>query len=327
MATTTSPVSTGLFSNTLFIRALGWSNLAVMFAFLANTFATFWIGLPGSSFSGGAIGIMQMLLYPVSIIIAVMLVLRSSDRTLRQDSFRISDINVFFIRAAFWIVLLIGLVDSVISFLRIEEMLLPLVGEELEKNLIRPLFRGPYVHVPLMILGIIIAMFTKTKGFHWLALLIVVAELLIVIFRFIFSYEQAFMADLVRFWYGAFFLFASAFTLLEEGHVRVDIFYAGMAEKSKGWINAIGSIFLGMTLCWTILILGMAQKTSIINSPILRFETTQSGYGLYVKYLMAGFLGVFAISMMIQFVSYLMGAVADYRGEEGKYEPNGSGAH
>jgi len=39
---------------------------------------------------------------------------------------------------------------------------------------------------------------------------------MIVISRFIFSYEQAFMADLVRFWYGALFLFASAYTLLED---------------------------------------------------------------------------------------------------------------
>jgi TRAP-type mannitol/chloroaromatic compound transport system permease small subunit len=152
-------------------------------------------------------------------------------------------------------------------------------------------------------------------------LLIVIAELLIVFLRFIFSYEQAFMGDLVRFWYGAFFLFASAYTLVEEGHVRVDILYAGFEKKTKGWVNAIGTTFMGIALCWTIMILGMGQKTSIINSPVLNFETTQQGFGLYVKYMMAAFLAIFAISMMIQFVSYLMAAVADYRGEEGGYEP------
>lgn len=196
-----------------------------------------------------------------------------------------------------------------------------------DKNLGRSQFRGPYVHIPLIIMGILLATRTKTLGFHWLALLIVIGELMIVVFRFIFSYEQAFMSDLVRFWYGALFLFASAHTLLEEGHVRVDILYAGLKEKSKGRINAIGTIFLGISLCWMIILTGMAQKTSIINSPLLNFETTQSGFGLYVKYMMAGFLGIFAISMMIQFVSYLMAAVADYRGEDGKYVPSGSGAH
>ncbi|MGI9407515.1 MAG: hypothetical protein ACR2O4_14180, partial [Hyphomicrobiaceae bacterium] len=57
-----------------------------------------------------------------------------------------------------------------------------------------------------------------------------------------------------------------------------------------------------------------------INAPILSLETSQSGYGMYVKYLMAGFLGVFAVSMMIQFSSYLLESVADYRGDPGGKE-------
>jgi len=68
-------------------------------------------------------------------------------------------------------------------------------------------------------------------------------------------------------------------------------------------------------LCWIILFVGMDNKSSINNSPILAFETTQTGFSMYVKYLMAGFLALFAISMMIQFVSYLLDAVADIRGE------------
>ena len=327
MASTTVQNRNGLFSNPLFVRSLGWSNLWVMFAYLFNNFATFWGGLPGASMYNGTVGLLQLLLYPAVIIMAVFWTLRRREVTLRQDSYTISDMNAFLIRAAFWAVVLVGCMDSLISFLRVEDMLSGLVGETMDKNLGRSQFRGPYVHIPLIIMGILLATRTKTLGFHWLALLIVIGELMIVVFRFIFSYEQAFMSDLVRFWYGALFLFASAHTLLEEGHVRVDILYAGLKEKSKGRINAIGTIFLGISLCWMIILTGMAQKTSIINSPLLNFETTQSGFGLYVKYMMAGFLGIFAISMMIQFVSYLMAAVADYRGEDGKYVPSGSGAH
>jgi len=39
---------------------------------------------------------------------------------------------------------------------------------------------------------------------------------------------------------------------------------------------------------------------------------------MYVKYLMAGFLGVFAVTMAVQFVSYFLESVADYRDEPGK---------
>ncbi len=64
----------------------------------------------------------------------------------------------------------------------------------------------------------------------------------------------------------------------------------------------------------------MASRTSVIISPMTVFEVTQAGFGMYVKYLMAAFLGVFAISMMLQFVSQLFDAVADTRNEPGGKE-------
>ncbi len=306
-------------------RIIGWSILFIMFAFLANNFLTYWGGLPGPAFAS-PLSLVQLALYPLAIVVALLWVSRRPNITLRDDSLRISNMNSFLIRACFFAVLYVGIVDMVISFLRVEALLGPLVGDEMRINLGRPQFRGVYVHYPLIVLGIFSAMRSRVLGVEWLALMVVVAELAIVFSRFIFSYEQSFMADLVRYWYGALFLFASAYTLLEEGHVRVDIFYAGFRDKAKGRINAFGSIFMGITLCWTILIIGMGSKSSIINSPLLNFEVTQSGFGMYVKYMMAGFLGLFAISMMIQFVSYFMTAIADYRGDPGKKTPTGAGA-
>jgi TRAP-type mannitol/chloroaromatic compound transport system permease small subunit len=167
----------------------------------------------------------------------------------------------------------------------------------------------------------VIAAFHRGVGFHWLALLVVGAEMLIVISRFIFSYEQAFMADLVRFWYAPLVLFASAYTLLEEGHVRADVLYSLFSDRAKGISNAIGSVFLGMSLCWVILIFGMGSRSAIINAPLLSFEVTQTGFGMYVKYWMAGFLAIFAATMLLQFSGYFLEALADIRGEPGKRQP------
>ena len=215
-------------------------------------------------------------------------------------------ITAYIVRAAFWAVLLVGLADAVVSFLRVEGFLPALVGNKLTIDLGRSSFRGTGCTFPLIVLGIVIAIFHRGLGFPWLALLVVAAELLIVISRFIFSYEQAFMGDLVRFWYGALFLFASAYTLLEEGHVRVDVLYAGFNDRTKGIVNAIGCILLGMSLCWVIIIYGMGSQSAVINSPLLSFEVTQTGFGMYVKYWMAGFLAIFAITMLLQFSGYFL---------------------
>lgn len=317
------PANPGTFS-----RVFGWGVLAVMAVFLINNVLTFWYDWPGVApffgwQSSGEIGLqagIQLGLYVAAIALTILYVRRTSGRLLRTDGQMATDFNRFLIRAAFWAVLLVGLSDATISFLRVEGMLAGIVGPEIESGLNRSTYRGMYVHVPMILLGILIGAVTHSLGFIWLALLVVAAELLIVFSRFIFSYEQAFMGDLVRFWYAALFLFSSAYTLLEDGHVRVDVVYASLSRRGKAVVNSMGAILLGMSLCWTILILGMWSQAAIINSPILVFETTQTGFGMYVKYLMAGFLGVFAVTMMIQFVATFFDARADRRGEPGGRE-------
>jgi len=44
------------------------------------------------------------------------------------------------------------------------------------------------------------------------------------------------MSDLVRFWYGGLFLFASYYTLMKEGHVRVDVLYTNFSGKNKALV-------------------------------------------------------------------------------------------
>lgn len=311
-------------------RVVGCAVVSLLFAFLLNNYLVVWQGWPGilsiisssDALPAGALGQAwgQVGLYLAAIFGAIFYVFKNQEITLRDESDRLSSIAAFIVRAAFWAVLLVGFTDALISFLRVEGFLVYVVGTEIDGNLGRPLYRAPMVHLPLILLSMGIAAFTRSLGFVWLALLVVVAELLIVFSRFVFSYEQAFMGDLVRFWYAGLFLFASAYTLLEEGHVRVDVLYAGLSRKTKGLVNAIGSIAFGISLCSVILIMGMAGKANIINAPILTIEVSQSGFGMYVKYLMAGFLAVFAASMMIQFAATLLSGIADYRGDPGARE-------
>jgi hypothetical protein len=67
-----------------------------------------------------------------------------------------------------------------------------------------------------------------------------------------------------------------------------------------------------------VIVFGMGSKSAVINAPLLAFEVTQTGFGSYVKYWMAGFLGIFAITMLLQFSGYFLESIADYRGEPGK---------
>lgn len=312
------------------IRIFAWVLLTLLVLFLVNRYLVFWQDWPSLSATAGhffseesslepgqlTYGFLLIALYLAALTAVFILVSKNPDITLLRDSKRFQGYAYFVVRAAFWSVFLIGLTDAFISFLRVEDMLIPLVGADLAQNLDQARDRGLMVHYPLIVLSIVIASLSRSLGFIWLAFLVVLAEFAIVLSRFIFSYEQALMGDLVRFWYAGLFLFASAYTLVEGGHVRVDVLYAGFNKRSQARVNAFGSLLLGLPLCWTILTLGMGSPQASLIAPILSFEISQSGYGMYVKYLMAGFLIVFAVSMAIQFISYFLESMAILRGEK-----------
>ncbi len=345
---TSGPVGVDYFptTGTELARTFAWIVTAATFVFALNAYLIFGLKWPGFAALADhlewfgpttlktpldddavLLGWLQAASYALCLAVPVLFVVRTKGRSLRQDAMALCGLTNYLVRAAFWMVVLVGLADMVISFLRVEGFLEAVVGTELTKDLGRSQFRGPVVHVPLIILSLIIGLLTRSLSFVWLTLLVVVAELLIVVSRFIFSYEQAFQGDLVRFWYAALFLFASAYTLFEDGHVRVDVLYSGFTDKVRGAVNAIGSVVLGISLCWVILIIGVGGKSSIIINPLLSFEVSQSGFGMYVKYLMAGFLGIFAITMMIQFASYFLEGLADYREDPGHRKPAGDSGH
>lgn len=307
------------------VRIQGWGMLAILAAFLINNVLNVGFGIPIALDlfnGGGSAALIPWVVYVVCVGLAIYFVLRTPGTNLRFDARRIHNFNVYLIRACFWAVLFVGIVDAVIAFMRVEKLLVYFVSEEGVRDFGRSRYVGTWFHLPLIVASFVLAAFTRTLGFTWLALLIVVSELAIVVSRFVFSYEQALMGDLVRYWYAALFLFASAYTLFDEGHVRVDVLYAGFKTKTRGYVNAWGSILLGMTTCWVIISIGFAGKQSIINSPVMNFEITQTGgVGLFIKYQMAAFIGIFAITMLIQFVSYFLESVADFREEPGHREP------
>jgi TRAP-type mannitol/chloroaromatic compound transport system permease small subunit len=325
-------------------RMFGWVMLTLTGAFIVSNYFTFWQGWPGVPTLFGDLGLfgvsapkkdysatqawLQLLVYGVAVVLPIIWTKMSPARSLRSDAEAIMAIAVYLIRASFWAILFIGLADMVISFLRVEGVLAAAVGQDLAQELGRSRFRGAVVHMPLFAAGAIVAAIMRSSlGFHWLATLVVIAELFIVISRFVFSYEQAFQGDLVRFWYAGLFLFASAHTLFEDGHVRVDVLYAQFSSKTKGLVNAIGCVTLGLPMCWLILIIGFLGTSSIISGPLVNYEISQSGFGMYVKYLMAAFLGIFAITMMVQFISYFLESIADWLDQPGARIRSEASAH
>ena len=316
------------------LRIFAWSTVSLTLLFLVNNYLIFWRGWPGLwkffahhqlfgipplrnplSPDSLVLGSIQLCVLISIIILILIFVFKTPNQRLIDDANILTRFAAYLTRACFWAVLLVGFVDIIISFLRVEGFLKSMLGESITIELGRSAFRGTYVHYPIILISFVIAFFVRGLGFTWLALLVVIAEFQIVISRFVYSYEQAFMGDLVRMWYAALFLFSSSYALITEGHVRVDLFYSKFKTKAKALSNAIGCVLLGLPLCWAILSTGMWVRGSSLNGPLLVFEIYQQGFGMYVKYLMVGFLVVFAVSMLVQFMGYFLRNSAEVIGE------------
>ena len=307
-----------------YLRILSYSVLAFTLAFLINNILTVWVDWPGvkkifshyelfgfkqKALQGSELnyGYLQIGIYLICIVGVILYVFKTYSQTLEHDSEILSKFSAYLVRSSFWAVFLVGVADFIISFMVVERLWEAIFSPEVKAFMVKAPERITFIHFPIILGSFIIGYFTKSVGFIWLAVLVVLSEFVIVLSRFIFSYEQAFQGDLVRFWYAALYLFASAYALIHEGHVRVDVLYSSFSERKKAWTNSIGSALLGVPLCLIVIFYGLNGKASIINGPVVAFEVTQQGSnGLYLLYLMAVYLGVFAVTMLLQFTSYFM---------------------
>ena len=289
-----------------FAKFFSISIVLIIFVFLINNYLTFAGNWPGPFEFYTEFNIysaIQLFLYIFAILLPVYLItVFGNELSVVKIANYLEKTNDYIVRFAFWSVLTIGIIDAIISLLIIEGVTELILGRSWSIKLSNNAFRAPYIHFPLLFLSLFLAKIFKSLNFYWLALLVVIAEFQIVVLRFVFSYEQTLMSDLVRFWYGGLFLFGSYYTLIKDGHVRVDVLYTNFTKKVKAKINLFGSLILGIPLCLIIFLRGMYCKQCVLNQPIMNFETSQSTQGMNIKYLMAGFLIIFALTMLIQFV-------------------------
>ena len=156
------------------VRMLANMMMAWLLLFLAHRYFMFWHGWPNISEAwlalgadasdggqaGSSLPLIILVTYFLVFASVMILAMRSKDKSLLGVSERYADWSSFLVRFAFWAVFLIGLVDATISALRIENILVELIGKKLDSKIGLAKFRGIYVHYPLMALSLVIAWFT-----------------------------------------------------------------------------------------------------------------------------------------------------------------------
>jgi TRAP-type mannitol/chloroaromatic compound transport system permease small subunit len=106
-------------------------------------------------------------------------------------------------------------------------------------------------------------------------------------------------------------MLGAAYTLQQEEHVRVDIFYRTMSERRRAWVNLLGVVFFILPLCAFMVYTSFDYVTA---SWRIREVSRESG-GLPYPFvpLLKSVLLVMPLMVLLQGVSLALQSIAGIR--------------
>lgn len=90
---------------------------------------------------------------------------------------------------------------------------------------------------------------TVGKASAWLTLFMVIVTFVVVVLRYVFDVGLIWLQESVIWMHAVVFMIGAAYTLQQEQHVRVDIFYRAMTPQWRAWVDLIGVLVFLLPLC------------------------------------------------------------------------------
>jgi len=77
----------------------------------------------------------------------------------------------------------------------------------------------------------------------------VIVTFIVVVMRYVFDAGLIWVQESVVWMHAAVFMLGAAYTLHDEEHVRVDVFYRKMSAQRRAWVDLIGVVIFLLPLC------------------------------------------------------------------------------
>ena len=149
------------------------------------------------------------------------------------------------------------------------------------------------------------------RGIAWLTVAMVLVTFLVVVLRYVFSIGWIGMQESVVYFHGLVFMLGAAYTLKQNGHVRVDIFYEKMQPKARAWVDLLGAVLLLIPFC--VFVLYVSWNYVALSWSLL--EGSREAGGLPGVFLLKTLIPVMAILVMLQGISQALHSILILRGK------------
>ena len=157
------------------------------------------------------------------------------------------------------------------------------------------------------------------RGVSWVTTLLVVVVFLDVVMRYALNISFVFTQELEWHLFGFIFLIGAGYTLLHNGHVRVDIIYQRLDAKAQAWINLVGCIVFLIPGCLLIIITSLDfawQSMKIL-------EGSPDPGGIPLRFIMKSFIPIGFSLFLLQGLSLLINSLMIITGRKPANKPQG----
>ncbi|MFO7709604.1 MAG: TRAP transporter small permease subunit [Desulfobacterales bacterium] len=137
------------------------------------------------------------------------------------------------------------------------------------------------------------------RGTGWVALGLVLVVFVDVVMRYLFNTSFVFVQELEWHLFAFIFLIGAGYTLLYDGHVRVDIFYQRYGLKGKAWTNLLGVVLFLIPGCLMII----ATSWHFVYRAWVIGEGSPDPGGIPYRFIVKGFIPVGFSLLLLQGIS------------------------
>ena len=147
----------------------------------------------------------------------------------------------------------------------------------------------------------------------WLALALVLVEFMVVLMRYVFGLGSVRMQEGVVYMHATLFMVAAGYTLLHNGHVRCDIFYAAASSRRQALIDLIG---VAVFLLPTCALIAWAAWPYVAQAWAVRESSQEGSLGIPGVFLLKSIILVFAALVALQGIALALHSVLRLAGVE-----------
>jgi len=176
------------------------------------------------------------------------------------------------------------------------------------------------MYARLQTIAVLLDRFAETtwRVIAWLTLAMVLITFAVVILRKLFETGSIALQESVSYLHAAVFMLGAAYTLKQDGHVRVDILYQKFTPRTRAWVDLLGTLLLLFPVCLYIFF----SSLEYVGASWSMLEGSREAGGLDGVFLLKTAIPVMAVLLLLQGCSIVLHKLLLLAGQPLPTEPD-----